>query len=390
LQQHPALVEKLRAAGFDPERYPAGVPLSPVLYAAYEKAAAQRAKPAKEPDYDLSEPKPQDRPGQALRALIDDFKARFVRWRPQVDLLGSGPDDRDFVVEIDNDGCGWLRFGDDECGQRPEAGATFFAAYRVGNGRRGNVGGEAIQHVVFRHHSDPGADLAIRNPLPARGGVDPEPVAEAKLFAPSAFRKVLKRAITGDDYAQLAQRECKTKVQRAAAILAWTGSWYEASVAIDPKDSEEAPRSLLRQIDHTLQRYRRIGHDLTVTAAHYVPIELELTVCVLPHFLRGHVKTALLDLFSSSMRANGWRGAFHPDQLTFGDAVTLSGIVAAAQAVPGVESVRMTKLNRLFEQPNRELEKGVLPIGPLEVAQLDNDLNFPEHGKLTLIVQGGR
>ena len=274
LQHQPDLVDELRAAGFDPERYPTGVPLSPVLYAVYEKATAKHENPAKGPDYDLSELKPQDRPGQALRALIDDFKARFVCWRPQVDLLGSGPDDRNFVVEIDNDGTGWLRFGDDECGQRPEAGSMFFAAYRMGNGTRGNVGAEAIKHVVFRYR-DSGADLTIRNPLPAHGGVDPEPVAEAKLFAPSAFRKVLKRAITGDDYAQLAQREFKTKVQRAAAVLDWTGSWYEASVAIDPKESEETPRSLLRQIDHRLQRYRRIGHDLTVAAAHYIPIELE-------------------------------------------------------------------------------------------------------------------
>ena len=113
-------------------------------------------------------------------------------------------------------------------------------------------------------------------------------------------------------------------------------------------------------------------------------------MCVLPHFLRGHVKAALLDVFSNRVLAGGRRGAFHPDQLTFGDAVTLSQIVATAQAVPGVESVRVTKLNRLFELPNRELENGVLPIGSLEVAQLDNDPNFPEHGKLTLIVQGGR
>ena len=64
--------------------------------------------------------------------------------------------------------------------------------------------------------------------------------------------------------------------------------------------------------------------------------------------------------------------------------------MAAAQAVPGVESVQVTKLQRQFAAADRELENGVLPFGPLEVARLDNDPSFPEHGKLTLDMQGGR
>jgi hypothetical protein len=58
--------------------------------------------------------------------------------------------------------------------------------------------------------------------------------------------------------------------------------------------------------------------------------------------------------------------------------------------VQGVESVRVTKLNRLFERPNSELESGVLPLGPLEIARLDNDPSFPEQGIFTLILCGGR
>jgi hypothetical protein len=64
--------------------------------------------------------------------------------------------------------------------------------------------------------------------------------------------------------------------------------------------------------------------------------------------------------------------------------------VAAAQAVTGVESVMITKMERLFMGPNHEIEEGVLPLGPFEVAQLDNDPSFPERGKLTFILRGGR
>ncbi len=133
-----------------------------------------------------------------------------------------------------------------------------------------------------------------------------------------------------------------------------------------------------------------MGHDLHVEAAHTVPLAITLEVCVLPGALRGHVKAALLDVFSSRVLPTGRQGFFHPDQLTFGDGVYLSRLVAAAQAVPGVESVRVTQLERQFEGPNRELEYGLLPLGPDEIAQVANDPDFPEHGQLTLVLKGGR
>jgi hypothetical protein len=65
-------------------------------------------------------------------------------------------------------------------------------------------------------------------------------------------------------------------------------------------------------------------------------------------------------------------------------------LVAAAQAVEGVESVEVTTLQRQFEAKNYEIEHGLLPIGPLEVARLDSDPVNPENGKLKLNLKGGR
>jgi len=90
------------------------------------------------------------------------------------------------------------------------------------------------------------------------------------------------------------------------------------------------------------------------------------------------------------MLPDGRLGFFHPDNLTFGEGIYLSKLVAAAQAVTGVESVKVNKLQRLYEPPNSEIENGVLPLGPLEVARLDNDPSFPENGRLILDVRGGR
>jgi hypothetical protein len=313
-------------------------------------------------------------------------------WHARYDLLESHSQDVDFVVEMDNDGFAHLRFGDGESGHMPEAGTQFSATYRVGNGLSGNVGAGAITHIVFRDAAARArlndVKLHPRNPFPAFGGTLPEPLDEVKLFAPGAFRADLQRAITADDYARLAERN--PKVQRAAATLRWTGSWYEVLVAIDPLGKEEADDALLGEIERFLYPYRRIGHDLMVKSAIYVSLDIAITVCVLPHFLRGHVKAALLDIFSNRVIPGGKPGFFHPDNLTFGTGIALSKLIAKAQTVPGVESVTVTKLERLFEGPNGELQNEFLSLGPLEIARLDNDPNFPELGRLVLDMRGGR
>ena len=307
-------------------------------------------------------------------------------WHPKRDLLDSA-DDRHFVIEIDNEEVAHVRFGNGECGKMPDAGTAFTAIYRIGNGTPGNVAADTIKYMVTRTLVS-GAGVRPRNPLPANGGRRAEPIAEAKLFAPGAFRKKLERAITADDYAQIAA--LNPKVQRAAAGLRWTGSWYNAHIAIDPASAETLSRKLRKESKGVLYRHRRIGHDLDVNAARYVPLHIELEVCVKPHYLRAHVEAALRDVFSNRVSEGGRRGFFHPDNLTFGEGVHLSSLVAAAQRVEGVTSVVVTKLQRLFEIANDEIANGLLPLAGNEIAQLDNNPNFPERGKLILQMKGGR
>ncbi len=313
-------------------------------------------------------------------------------WIPQTDLLGSSRDDRHFVVEMEENGVANLRFGDGELGRRPPAAALFSAHYRVGNGPAGNVGEGAISMLIHRE-SDLSNDITVvSNRLPAAGGTRPTPMAEAKLTAPEAFRygeTALRRAIIASDYAAIAGRH--RKLQRAAARLVWTGSWHEAEVGVDPlRAFAQASPVIAAEIQHYLECFRRIGHDLTVGPAEYVPIDLALTVCIAPEYLRGQVKAAMLDVFSNRTLRGGCKGFFHSDQQTFGEDLHLSAIVAAAQSVPGVVSVRVDRFQRQFTPANGEIERGVLPLGPFEIAQLDNDPNHPDHGQLEIRVLGGR
>jgi hypothetical protein len=139
-----------------------------------------------------------------------------------------------------------------------------------------------------------------------------------------------------------------------------------------------------------VEPFRMAGYDLDVDAPRFVSLEVEMEVCVKPDYFRGDVKAALLEVFSNGVLPDGSLGVFHPDNFTFGGTVYLSTLYAAAQAVDGVESVRVTVFGRLGVTDPIPLASGELRLNRLEIARLDNDPNFPERGVFKLEMLGGK
>jgi predicted phage baseplate assembly protein len=317
-------------------------------------------------------------------------------WTAKRDLLDSGARERHFVGELEDDGRIALRFGDGRHGARPQPGARLELHYRLGGGIAGNVGAEAINHLVLCRDpeeadaGDPMPVAGVRNPMPAVGGTEPEPVEQVRQLAPLDLKRTRLRAVTAEDYAALASK--LPGVQRAAAEIRWTGSVQEAHVAVDALGNGDASPEMLDSVAYALESYRRIGHDLVVGPARSVPLDIALAVCAAPGHQHGQILAELYRLLGSRPLTGGRLGFFHPDALTFGEPVRLSRLVAAAAAVQGVESVRVTRLRRLFhEDPldDTALEAGVLRLGPLEIACCDNDPDRPELGRLSIELGGG-
>lgn len=317
--------------------------------------------------------------------LDSTLKSNTQNWQAQRTLLNSAAGATDFVVEVDDDGGAQLRFGDDEHGERPDSGTAFTGSYRIGNGTAGNVGAESIVHFVAGGGDLPNV-LSVRNPLPAQGGVDPEDAVSVRRNAPEAFR-TQERAVTTDDYAAVIERN--RSVQRAAAIMRWTGSWYTVFNTVDPVAGADA-KKLKADLAPFVDRYRMAGHDLEFNDPHYVSLEIALHVCVKDDYFRSNVRQSLLQLFGTGVLPDGRRGLFHPDNFIFGQSVFLAPLYAAAHQVPGVASVEVTTFQRQGTDDPSYLIEGELPLGPLEIARLDNDPNFPEHGVLGLDIHGGR
>ena len=127
----------------------------------------------------------------------------------------------------------------------------------------------------------------------------------------------------------------------------------------------------------------------------FVPLDLNLVICVQPGFFRADVRRGLLDAFTAGeRRAGGGPGFFHPDHFTFAQPVHLSRVVAAAMEVPGVEWVDTRDPRVRFQRFGRaaagELANQTIAMGTTEIARLENSPSLPEHGRLGFDLDGGR
>lgn len=309
-------------------------------------------------------------------------------WTPDRDLLASGPEDTRFVVEIEADGTAWLRFGNDRQGKRPASGLRLTATYRIGNGTAGNIGRETIAHLISSQPGVLDAIARVWNPIAAHGGVNPESMEEVRQRAPASIR-TQERAVVEADFADLVRR-FRTDVQTIAATFRWTGSWRTVFVTADRLGGQPVDDAFERELRARLEPFRMAGQDLEVDAPVPVPLDIAMHVCVSPDYAVSDVRAALLEQFSNRTLADGRTGQFHPDRFSFGQAVHLSPLYAAAQSVAGVHSVEITTFERPGVSTAQGLADGKLDMGRLEIPRLDNDPNFRERGVFTLTLSGGR
>jgi hypothetical protein len=305
------------------------------------------------------------------------------KWSVRRDLIGEDAAARCFVAEVDDHGIATLRFGDDEYGEQPSKDTVFTAHYRTGNGSAGNVAAGALRHIL---NAGLGAVDSAANPLPARGGIDAEPLEHVRQVAPAAFR-VQERAVTESDYAEVTQR--RDDVDRASATFRWTGSWYTLFDTVDRRGGLDVDDAFRADVRGYLERFRVIGHDVEVDQPRFVSVDVALTICVRAGYFRSDIEAALRDVFTAGTRRDGSRGFFHPDNFTFGQPVILSRIVAAAAAVDGVDAVFVDRFRRQGIPASDSVSTGLLAMHRLEIARLENSLNFPEHGQFALAMRGG-
>ena len=353
-------------------------------------------------------------PTEAMPAV--DLLLRFPGgveelWTPVQDLLDSTPYDQAFVAEIDNQGQATLRFGDDEYGRRPTGVTGLRARWRIGNGSAGNLGAGALVHIVTPDPADPldpanpGAPLvfadvaAIYQPLPARLGVDPQSIEEVRQLAPEAFRAIQFRAVTERDWQDAAMRNAD--VAAAKARFRWTGSWYTVFVAIQPRRSEQSCPAAGRGCGAGAG-FRRCDRGLSdaISAGGLRAGGAGGGVCAARD--RHHICASRATISAATSRPRCAACCPTRPMPTARGVSSIRSISASARRFicrgsmrrwrvwTGSNSASVTVFKRYWEVARDELARGLIAMGDMEIARLDNDPNFPENGVLRLSVIGGR
>ncbi|NEO40720.1 MAG: putative baseplate assembly protein [Moorea sp. SIOASIH] len=311
-------------------------------------------------------------------------------WYPQPDLLNSNQFASDFVVEMESDRTAYLRFGDGNLGKAPLAGSTMKASYRSGNGTAGNVGREAIAYLL-PHDSNYYVELVgkiakIYNPLAAEGGIDPEPIPDARLNAPQAFR-IRQNCVTEADYVEVMQRY--PEVQKAAAQLRWTGSWYTMFIAVDRYEGKPIDDAFKQELRDYIMPFRLMGHDLEIVEPTFVPLDIVLQVTLKDGYFQNSIRRALEETFGNKDYKSGRRGFFHPDNFTFGQPVFLSRIIKKTMDIDGVYRAEVSRFQVWGRTPQDELNRGVIATDTLSIVRVDNNPYTPEYGLIEFELEGG-
>ena len=312
-------------------------------------------------------------------------------WRPEPDLLDSGPGATEFVVEMDDDQYAHLRLN--RTAELPADG-RLVVDYWVGNGTAGNQPAEAINALVLDDDADAATRAAlqavrgVRNPLPATGGQAPEDLDDAKRAIPGSYQLDQPRALRAADYERLATDVAG--VARAASEVRYSGVHSVVDVCVQPITGEDPTAELLWEVGLALAEVRRLGDEVQVHAPNYRPVGIGLTLTLTDDADRDEVAATVAALMGSGMTVGNRPALFHPSRLAFGQSVWASAVVAAVQDLPGVTEVDLDRFAFADDDSPAGAPPVMLALSGMQLARLDNDPDHPERGSVSLTMRSGR
>ena len=274
-------------------------------------------------------------------AFLDDKAlARRPQWQGCRDLVHASQFDRAFAVEPESDGTVNLRFGDGVHGRRLQSDWDYRVRYRSGTGIRGNIGPNTLAHVV----SDDERILAVGNPLAARGGCDPESLADIRARAPVAA-EAQRRAVTDEDYVRMT---CLFPgVSAAFARRAWLPAGRLVTIHVC-RDGDHPWDPFEKRLGEWLGRFALVGDLVKLLPAERVVPEIVFALEIEGGRPRDEVE-AVVRAHLAAMRYG------------FGETLDPQDLVARAGEVAGVVRARVLRMAPAGTPPSP------LPPTPIEV-----------------------
>ena len=315
------------------------------------------------------------RPGEAVVVTTDGSPEE---WQEVEDFSASDPDDRHVVWDAND---GQVRFGPAiraldgsmvQHGAVPPKGAEIaVAGYRVGGGLSGNVGAGTLTAL---RTTIPYVDR-VANLRAAGGGVDPEPIENAKMRAPALIRTG-QRAVTAHDYERLTleadRRVARTRCLPPAEpggpvrVLIVPHTYKRAADLV--LDDFTLPDDLVDQVAAYLDRRRTLGTTVEISTPYYQGLTVATRLKLLPGRPHEAVRQRALDLLYTYLNplVGGARGTGWP----FDEEAGAAMVYELLEGVDGVSYVDDVLLFEADLRNERRVGKGK------EWARLDPDSLF--------------
>ena len=361
---------------------------SPIAWLAPQSAAAAlTAANALAPEIQLACP---TRPSQSWAFTptllnVEQTETAFtidpVAWIP----VATNPDGSIANYEMNGDGGESIRFGDGVFGLPPNPGDVFTMTYRVGLGSAGNVAPDTITGI------DPawgGILSGVSNPFAGAGGADAETATHIRNMAPYQFQETQFRDVRPEDY--VASAKTLPWVYRAGCAFRWTGSWLSVFTVADPEGADMIDPTQHIGLVELLNRRRLAGYESFAPSPVYVSLDLVVEICVAQTAIGSNIEAAVLAALSADGSETGPQGFFFADRFSFGTPLYRSALEAAIQAVPGVNGVLSVSYRQRGVTAGWLDLPDVFPLAPDRILRIENNSDYPEHGTLKVIAEGGQ
>jgi hypothetical protein len=270
-------------------------------------------------------------PGGADSTL--EVRVNDLLWHEVPTFYGHGQLERIFVTRTDDDGKTTVEFGNGQTGAKlPTGQENVTVNYRKGIGTDGNLDAGQLSLLMSRSLGV----KSVTNPEPATGAADRESLADARANA-SLTVLTLDRIVSLEDYEDFAR--AFAGVAKALATWTWTGEVRGVFVTVAGPDGAAIP-------DGPGTLANLVG-AMKASGDQYIPLSVQSYRPA--YFKLGVVIKCDSDYDLSTVQAavqQTLRTAFSFDSRAFGQAVTLSEILALVQGVQGVIAVDVTRLYR--------------------------------------------
>lgn len=260
-----------------------------------------------------------------------EVRVNDILWHGKPNFYQLPSSERAYITRIADDGKVIVQFGDGTTGSRVPTGTeNVTAKYRVGIGMSGMLDADQINLLMSR----PLGLKSVTNPLAPTGAEDPEQLDQARRNAPLTV-VTLDRIVSLQDYEDFAR--AFAGIGKAQATWLWDGEKRLVHLTIAGVEGGDVPRTsdLFDNLSSAIDNSRHADQKVRIDPYTSVLFDVEAKLVIDPDYLFDEVKAAVEDALIA---------AFSFDNRSFGQAITASEVIAAAQGVGGVVGVDLDKL----------------------------------------------